>query len=300
MKKILKSAFLVLIITANAGVLASALSCCIRGTNSAGAFKVKTNITVVTREEGSGTRGAFIELFEIERKNSDGTRKDLITKEAIVVRQTDLVMTSVASNKYAIGYISLGSLNKNVKSVLIDSNMPSAENVLNGKYHISRPFYIAVPKLSAKNEGTKDFIEFILSSEGQAIAAKNYIPIEQNSAAYSGGGKKGKIVIAGSSSVTPVMEKLREAYIKLNPKMIVEIQQSDTSTGLNAAINGSCDIAMASRELKEAEKEKLNAIGIAIDGIVVIVNKNNPITNLNKDAVKKIFTGEFAVWEAAF
>ena len=256
-------------------------------------FDPKASVNVVSREEGSGTRSAFIEMFGIEVKGADGTKKDLTSKEAIIAKQTDVMMTNIARNQNAIGYISLGSLNDTVKAVAIDGAPATSENVKNGSYSISRPFFVATKGAPAGL--ADDFIKFILSDQGQAVVSKSYISVSNTAPAYAGEGIKGKIVVAGSSSVTPVMEKLREAYIKINPDAVIEIQQSDSSAGMNAAISGTCDIGMASRELKENELKELKPVKIAIDGIAVIVNKLNSITGLSKQQVKDIFTAG-AVW----
>lgn len=257
-------------------------------------FNTQKAITVVSREDGSGTRGAFIELFGIEVKGEDGSKKDMTTKEAIVAKQTDVMMGNVASDKYAIGYISLGSLNQTIKALQIEGVDATKENVVNGTYAISRPFYIATKGEAAGL--TKDFIDFILSAEGQAVVSKSYIPVLDGAAAYAGDRPTGKIVVAGSSSVTPVMEKLKEAYLLVNPNATIEIQQSDSSAGMTGAISGTCDIGMASRELKDSEAQQLVPTQIALDGIAVIVNNENPLTTLNKAQVKAIFTGEITKW----
>lgn len=260
------------------------------------AFVSSKLINVVSREEGSGTRGAFIELFGVEVKNNSGGKKDMTTKEAIVANQTSVVMTNIARDKYAIGYISLGSLNDTVKAVRINGVTASAENVKNGSYSIARPFNIAT---KGKPTGlAKDFIDFILSSDGQAIAAKSYIPINSNAGAFTGNRPSGKIVVAGSSSVTPVMEKLKEAYIKINPNAVIEIQESDSTAGMTAAIDGTCDIGMASRALKESELSRLTPTKIAIDGIAVIVNRVNPLTTLTNEQVQSIYMGKTEKWNA--
>ena len=251
-------------------------------------------IVVISREEGSGTRTAFIELFGIEQKNEDGTRQDLTTKEAIIAKQTDVMMTNITGNVNAIGYISLGSLNDTVKAVQIEGVTPSVENVQNGTYPIVRPFNIATN--GNPSELTQDFISFILSAEGQTVVAESYIMVDGNAQPFEGTMPSGRIVIAGSSSVTPVMEKLKEAYLLINPNASIEIQQSDSSAGMNSLISGTCDIGMASRELKEAELAQLTCIQIAFDGIVVIVNRENPITTLTAEQVKAIFTGKVQVW----
>lgn len=261
---------------------------------SAPSFDTSKSIDVVSREDGSGTRGAFIELFGIEVKGDDGTKKDMTTKEAVIAKQTDVMMTNIAKDQYAIGYISLGSLNDTVKAIQIDGVDATTENVKNGTYPIARPFNIAT-----KGEPTglaKDFIGFILSAAGQAVASKSYIAMIDNAPAYAGDKPSGKIVVAGSSSVTPLMEKLKEAYLEVNPNATIEIQQSDSSAGMTGAMDGTCDIGMASRELKESELAALTPTAIALDGIAVIVHNDNPIANLTKDQVKAIFVGEAGKW----
>ncbi|GHV18787.1 phosphate-binding protein PstS 2 [Spirochaetia bacterium] len=276
-------------------VLAVAVSLfagCAKGNQAA--FDKAKAINVVSREDGSGTRGAFIELFGIEARGSDGSRKDMTTKEAVIAKQTDVMMTNISGDKYAIGYISLGSLNSTVKAADIEGVKASTENVKSGAYAVSRPFNIAT-KGEAK-ELAADFIKFILSAEGQAVVAKSYIAVIDNAPSYTGSRLSGKIVVAGSSSVTPIMEKLKEAYIALNPNVNIEIQMSDSSAGMTGAIDGTCDIGMASRELRMSERAVLSATQIALDGIAVIVNNENPVTNLTKEQVKGIFTGTMVEW----
>lgn len=258
-------------------------------------FDMSREISVVSREDGSGTRGAFVELFGIEVKGEDGSRKDTTTKEAIIADKTDIMMTNIASDPYAIGYISLGSLSDTVRALEIDGVAATAENINNGTYKIQRPFNIAV---KGEADGvTKDFIGFILSKEGQEVVSANkYIVAYENAPAYAGGRPSGKIVVAGSSSVTPLMEKLKEAYLEVNPNAVIEVQMSDSSSGMTAAMNGTCDIGMASRELKESERAELTDIAIAIDGIAVIVNKDNAIINLTAEQVKEIYTGVITNW----
>ena len=260
------------------------------------AFNSGKDIVVVSREDGSGTRGAFIELFGIEQKNDDGTKKDLTTKEAIIAKQTDVMMTNIAGDAYAIGYISLGSLNNTVKALQIEGVTPTSENVKNGTYPIARPFNIATK--GEVSQLAQDFIDFILSSQGQTVVAGSYIAINESAPDYAGSKPSGKIVVAGSSSVTPIMEKLKEAYLKINTNATIEIQMSDSSAGITGAMDGTCDIGMASRELKESELEKLTSTQIALDGIAVIVNHENPAANFAKDQVKAIFTGELLTWSA--
>lgn len=257
-------------------------------------FNSKKAISVMSREDGSGTRGAFIELFGIEKKDSNGKKVDYTTDEAAITNSTAVMLTSVAGDRYAIGYVSLGSLNNSVKAVKIDGTVPSIANINNGTYKISRPFNIAIKK--GLSGVAQDFVNFILSSEGQnVIAANKYIQVP--SKAYKSSKASGKVVVAGSSSVSPVMEKLIEAYKSVNPNVKIELQTSDSTTGVANAINGTCDIGMASRNLKASEIEKgVKQVTIAIDGIAVIVNKANPNSNLSKAQVEKIFTGNTKKW----
>lgn len=252
-------------------------------------------ISVLSREDGSGTRGAFIELFGIQEKDADGNKVDYTTEDASITNSTSVMMTTVAGNTSAIGYISLGSLNNTVKAIKIDGAEASVENIKNGSYKIARPFNIATSE--NLSDTSKDFVEFILSSNGQSVIEENgYISTSKNDA-YTGKKPSGKIVIAGSSSVTPVMEKLKEAYVAINQDAEIEIQQSDSSTGMTSVIDGICDIGMASRDLKDSEIEAgLDAIAIAQDGITVIVNLESPIDELSIDQVKAIFTGEITAW----
>lgn len=259
------------------------------------AFDTDQEITVISREEGSGTRGAFIELFGVEQKDENGTKVDYTVETADINDSTGIVLTNVANNETAIGYVSLGAINDTVKAVKIDGVAATAENVKNGTYKISRPFNIATK--GDVSEVTQDFIDYILSTEGQAVVeGKGYIPLSDTTA-YSGIKPSGKVVIAGSSSVTPVMEKLKEAYLKVNTNAEIEIQQSDSTTGMNSTIEGVCDIGMASRELKSSETESgLIPIVIAIDGIAVIVNTANSADSLTVEQVKNIYTGESTEW----
>ncbi|MDO4964648.1 MAG: extracellular solute-binding protein [Streptococcus gallolyticus] len=253
-------------------------------------------ISVVSREEGSGTRGAFIDLFGLKEKNSSGDTVDLTTANAIVTNSTSVTLTTVAGDDLAIGYASLGSLNDSVKVLKIDGTKASVETIKDGSYKISRPFNIVTKEDVSK--AAKDFINFILSSDGQAIVEENgYIPLD-NVDTYQASVTSGKVVISGSSSVTPVMEKLKEAYTKVNSGVTVEIQQSDSSTGITDTIEGTSDIGMASRELEDSEiAQGVNSTVIAMDGIAVIVNKNNTIDNLTSEQVKSIFSGEITTWK---
>ena len=261
---------------------------------AAGDFDTSKEISVNSREDGSGTRGAFIELFGVEEKAADGTKVDNTTVEANITNSTSVMMASVAGDPYAIGYISLGSLNDTVKAVKIDGAEATTDNVANGTYKVARPFNIVTK--DGLSDVAKDFVDYIMSAEGQDIIEQNgYIKIDQNAAAYAGSKPEGKIVVAGSSSVSPVMEKLKEAYLAVNTNADIEIQTSDSTTGVTSTQEGICDIGMASRDLKDTEIG-VTATTIAQDGIAVIVNNENPVENLTSDQVKSIFTGETTVW----
>ena len=263
--------------------------------DTAAAGSMSGAITVLSREDGSGTRGAFIELFGIEQKDADGNKVDNTIDSAEITNSTSVMMTTVAGNKNAIGYVSLGSLDESqVKAVLIDGAQATAENVKDGTYKVSRPFNIAT-----KGEPTglaKDFIDYILSEEGQAVVEENGYVSEGNTGVFEGTGAEGKITVGGSSSVTPVMEKLKEAYAAVNPNATIEVQQSDSTTGMTSTIDGTYDIGMASRELKDEEAAQLTPQVIALDGIAVIVNKENPITELTSEDVLNIYTGVTTDW----
>ncbi|MEG1999782.1 MAG: substrate-binding domain-containing protein [Evtepia sp.] len=251
------------------------------------------SISIVSREDGSGTRGAFVELFGIEQKDGSGNKVDHTTATAEVTNSTAVMMTTVAGNKDAIGYISMGSMNDTIKALQIDGADATAANVKSGTYKIARPFNIVTAKdVSA---AANDFIAFILSAEGQTVVEDNGYISEGNSGAYKGTKPSGKIVVAGSSSVTPVMEKLKEAYLLLAPEMTIEIQQSDSTTGVTSTIEGSCDIGMVSRALKDSEKE-LSATAIALDGIAVIVNKESTVNGMTSEQVRAIYMGETTSW----
>ena len=253
-------------------------------------------ITVVSREDGSGTRGAFIELFGIEQKNDAGEKIDYTTEDAEITNSTSVMMTTIAGNTQAIGYVSLGSLNDTVKAVKIDGAEATVDNIKSGVYKIARPFNIATKE--GLSETAADFVSFILSEQGQQVVEENHYISRGNDGAYEPSGLKGKVVVAGSSSVTPVMEKLKEAYVTLNPDVTIEVQQSDSTTGMTSAIEGVCDIGMASRELKDSETGAgLTATVIAMDGIAVIVNNDSPVAELSSENVKAIFTGEVMDWE---
>ncbi len=260
------------------------------------AFALAEEINVISREDGSGTRGAFIELFGIEQKNADGRKIDYTTDECDITNSTSVMMTSVCGNECAIGYISLGSMNDTVKALSIDGAEASVENIKNGSYKVARPFNIAT--LADVSDAASDFLAFIMSAEGQAVIEENgYIAVAKNAPSFEGGKVSGKIVIAGSSSVTPVMEKLTEAYAVINPKVEIELQQSDSSSGMTSTRDGVCDIGMASRALKDSEIEAgLIPMTIAMDGIAVIVNLDNPVDGLTTKQVRDIYVGEITEW----
>ena len=257
-----------------------------------GSWDAANMITAVTREEGSGTRGAFTELFGVV----DEEDNDMITLDAQTTNSTSVMMTTVSENEYAIGYISLGSLDESlVKAVKIDGAEATAENIENGTYKVSRPFNVAV-KPDLDNAVATDFLAFIMSTEGQAVVEEEgYIPVSDVQA-YAGTQPEGKAVVGGSSSVSPVMEKLAEAYMALNSNVNIEIQTTDSSSGMTAAMDGTCDIGMASRALKDEETASLTGTQIALDGIAVIVNNENPVENLTSEQVQSIYTGATTAW----
>ena len=259
-------------------------------------FDAANDISVVSREDGSGTRGAFIELFGIEEKDASGEKVDNTTEEANITNSTSVMLSTVADNEYAIGYVSLGSLNDTVKALKVDGAEPTEENIKSGEYKVARPFNIATK--GDVSEVAQDFINFILSTEGQAVVSESgYIALD-NVQAYAGSKSAGKVSIAGSSSITPVMEKLKEAYLKVNPSAEIEIQESDSTTGMTSVADGICDIGMASREVKEEELAKgLKATVIATDGIAVIVNKANTLDDITSDQVKSNYVRDALSWD---
>ncbi len=263
---------------------------------ASGDFDTSSDITIVSREDGSGTRGAFIELFGIEEKDSDGNKVDNTTEDAQITNSTSVMLTTVAGDDYAIGYVSLGALDDSVKALKIDGAEATADNIKSGEYKVSRPFNIAT-KPDLDNDVAKDFVDFIMSTEGQQVVEENgYIAVDDVED-YAGSAPSGKAVVGGSSSVSPVMEKLIEAYKDVNPNAEIELQTTDSTTGMTSTIDGSYDIGMASRELKDDEASELEATVIATDGIAVVVNKNNTIDELSSDQVKSIYTGEALTWD---
>lgn len=253
-------------------------------------------ITVISREDGSGTRGAFIELTGIKEKDSNGNKTDNTKKDALICKSTDVVLTQVSGDKNAIGYISFGSLNDTVKALKVEGVEPSTATIESGDYKIVRPFNIAVK--DGLSDAAQDFENYILSSEGQDIIEKaGYIKIDKSAAAYASNNASGKVVVSGSSSVTPVMEKLAESYQKANTNVTVDVQQSDSSTGIKDAINGTSDIGMASRDISDDElSQGIKSVTIAQDAIAVIVNKDNAVEDITMDEIKAIYTGSKTTW----
>jgi len=283
--------------------MAAALSIMVLGTacgnNSdaatGGGFNSEREITVISREDGSGTRGAFVELFDILEKDENGNKEDITIDSATIMQSTGVVLSSVGSDKYAIGYISIGSLNDSVKALSIDGAVATTENIKNGEYKIYRPFNIATK--GELNEATQDFINFIMSDQGQEIVEASSCISSEARGEFKSTNPQGKVTVAGSSSVAPVMEKLKEAYEKLNENVVIEISQSDSTNGMNSVIDGISDIGMASRDLKDSELEQgIEDTVIALDGIAIIVNKDSTIENLTSEQVKDIYIGNIIKW----
>ena len=291
MRKFLGTA---LVVALSAACLAGCGSKGAEGTTAAGNGSA---ITVLSREDGSGTRGAFIELFGIQEENESGEKVDMTTANAGITNSTSVMMSSVANDVNAIGYISLGSLNDTVKAVKIDGAEASVENVENGTYGIVRPFNIVVKEGEIKPVA-QDFINYVMSADGQAVVEDNGYIAVSDQPAFTSDNSEGKIVIGGSSSVSPVMEKLAEAYEQVNPKADVELQTTDSTTGVSSTVEGSYEIGMASREIKEEETAQgVVGMKIAQDGIAVVVNQENAQEELSSDQVKGIFTGEITTWD---
>ena len=262
---------------------------------TSGGSSASGTINVVSREDGSGTRGAFVELFGIEEENESGETVDMTTLSAEITNSTSVMMTTIAGNVNAIGYVSLGSLDESVKAVKIDGAEATVDNIKSGTYKVSRPFNIAT--MGEPDGVAADFINFIMSEEGQAVVEEEGYISEGNNGAFTSTNPSGSIMVGGSSSVTPVMEKLKEAYEAINTNATIEVQQNDSTTGMTSAIDGVVDIGMASRELKDSELEAgLTPTTIAIDGIAVIVNNENSLDELTSEQVKSIFTGEVTDW----
>ena len=274
--------------------LAAALAIVCIASAACAEFDAGKDIDVISREDGSGTRGAFIELTGVEQK-IDGKKVDMTTEDAQITNSTAVMLSTVAGDPYAIGYVSLGSLNDSVKAVLVEGVEATAANVADGSYVLARPFNIAYREDTLSELG-RDFIAYVMSAEGQAIIDANGYVGSADAPAYEGALPEGKLVVAGSSSVSPVMEKLIEAYLAVNANAKIELQTSDSTTGMTSAIDGTCDIGMASRELKAEEAEQLTSTAIAMDGIAVIVSNENPTDALDKAQIAAIYTGETTAW----
>ena len=253
------------------------------------------SITPVSREDGSGTRGAFVELFGVQEKNENGEKMDMTTDMAEITNSTAVMLMTVTGNKNAIGYISMGSMNDAVKTLQIDGVEATFENIKNGSYQVARPFHIATR--AEASPAAQDFISYILSAEGQKIVEESGYISQGNTGAYQPTKAKGNVVVSGSSSVAPVMEKIKEAYEAVNHNVTIEMQQSDSTIGMNSLKEGMCDIGMASRDLKESELEAgLISTVIAMDGIAVVVNHKNPLNGLKSEDVQAIYRGEVDEW----
>lgn len=259
-------------------------------------WKADKEIVVISREEGSGTRGAFIELTGVEQKNEKGEKVDFTTEEALIQKGTSEVLTAVAGNEYAIGYVSLASLNESVKAVKVGGVEANAANIISGDYVLARPFLIVTRE--EKSELAQDFIAFIMSGEGQAVVNANKgIAVAEGAEGYQAKGLSGKLVVGGSSSVSPLMEKLIEAYTAINESIDVELQTTDSTSGVTNALSGAYDIGMASRALKDSEAEKgAKGVTIAMDGVAVVVNPQNPTDDLSLETIKNIFVGDVTEW----
>lgn len=264
---------------------------CACGNSDEGNDVTSGAISVISREDGSGTRGAFVELLEIVDEDDN----DLTTTSAEIANSTAVVSSTVVGNPYAIGYISLGSLSDEVKAVSIDGVEATVENILDGSYAVARPFNIAY-KEGSLSELAMDFEAFILSEEGQSIITEEgYISIGEGET-YAASGLSGTLTLSGSTSVSPVMEMIADAYKELNPDVTIEIQQTGSSAGITSAIEGVCDFGMASRDLKDSEAAELTSVVIAKDGIAIIVNNENKISNLTSEQVRGIYLGEITDW----
>lgn len=256
--------------------------------NSGGA---KGTISVISREDGSGTRGAFVELMGIADKDGN----DQTCDAAEITNSTSVMMTTVAGNEAAIGYVSLGSLSDSVKAVSVDGVEASVENINNGTYTVKRPFNLVYTEGSLRAPA-QDFLTYILSDDGQKVISDNGYIAVKTGGAYHTSEQSGKITLAGSTSVAPVMEKLADAYKALHPEVSIEIQQTGSSAGISSATEGVCDLGMSSRELTDEEAAALQSVTIAMDGIAVIVNNANPVANLTSEQIRAIFTGEVTRW----
>lgn len=251
-------------------------------------------ISVISREDGSGTRSAFVEITGVEEKDADGNKTDKTTTEAMVCKSTDVMLTQVKGDLNSIGYVSYGSLNDTVKALKVDGVEVSPDTIKDGSYGIVRPFNIITGE--GLSDAAQDFINYIMSSDGQTIIKdEKYVAVDESAEAYKASSASGKVTVAGSSSVGPVMQKLAEKYMTVNSNITVEVQVSDSTTGVKYTQDGTCDIGMISRELK-SEEIGLTPTMIAQDAIAVIVNKDNPIDDITSDQIKSIYTGKTTEW----
>ena len=250
-------------------------------------FDADRVIAVFTREDGSGTRDAFVSLT--------GVGDDMYV-EAVVESETNQILTKIETNEIAIGYVSVGSLNPNVKALEIDGVAPSNDTIMDGSYILQRPLLVCVNADKENDPLVQDFIAFMISAEGQEQSASKWTMIDVNAPAYTSAGLSGVLKVGGSTSVEPLMQKLAEAYIALNPDVDIEISGGGSGTGINEATEGIIDIGMSSRNLKDEEKGALTATNIALDGVAVIVNPANPIDKITIEQIRAIFTGEITRW----
>ena len=288
MKKIL----LAILSIAMVGVLGVAAVGC-------GEDKMTDTITVITRESGSGTRGAFIELTGVQQKDKDGNKVDRTVKTAQVANSTAVALQNVQKNPSAIAYISLGSLTDSVKAVPFEGTAATVDNIKNGSYTLSRPFNLAY-KEDNDNPTLADFMKYIASTEAaEVINGEDFIAPE-NTASYTkpATAPTEKLVVNGSSSVYPLMQALVESYCKASgvSKSTIDLQFNDSTAGMTGAMNGTYDLGMASRELEESEAAALQSVVLATDGIAVIVNNMNPITNITKEQLCNIYIGVATKW----
>ena len=249
-------------------------------------------ISVISREDGSGTRSAFTELMGILVDDVDHT-----TVNAEISQSTSVVVTTVAGNSKAIGYISMGAMSDAVKAMKVDGVEATTENVKAGTYPVSRPFALCTN--GQLTDVAADFIDYILSAEGQAIvAAEGYITVDDAAPSYeTKDGLEGRIVLAGSTSVAPVMQVIADSYKAIYADVEIEIQQTGSGAGITSTIEKACDIGMSSRALKEEElAQGLTETTIAMDGIAVIVNNENAAEDLTSEQIRQIFTGEVTDW----
>lgn len=255
-------------------------------------FESDREIHLYTRELGSGTRSAFTSVTHLTDENGD----DILSPKATVQNSTSATMQAVESDSHGISYISLGSLNSSVKAVSIDGIEPTSENIQNGDYQLIRNFNVTYGQ--ELSEVAQDFWNFMFSAQAQELVAEDgYVPVNSNAPEYKPAGLSGKISIVGSTSVEPTIQRFSEVYKKLNPNVTIDITAPGSGAGITSAIDGSADIGMSSREPDEDEAAQLMETSpIAIDGIVVIVNNNNPLENLEIQEIQGIYLEYLKTW----